>query len=276
MSNSEPAIGRVVLKLGGSKVLRAAGLDDDDHDIVTRALAYRQMSERVLSRIGAASGVASVVVTFVGFGVHGGLPSATTAGAIKSYVSGLSAGQTGLGNYLELLGYLLFLAFATYLYAVARAVGADRLHWLNVLGFAAAITYVAVSALAIAAQQVIVESGKAGVDANTTLGFYILDNDAFTMSFEIAAMFAITAGFVLLTGGFALRAIGAAAILAGAALFITGLLGTISIQSSISQVGLLLFEVWVVAASVFLLIRPTRMTRLTESDATHDRGLTAE
>jgi hypothetical protein len=93
-----------------------------------RALAYRPMSERVLSRIGAASGIVSFVVTFVGFGVHGGLPSATTAAAIKSYVSGVSAGQTALGNYLELLGYLLFLAFATYLYAVARAVGADRFH----------------------------------------------------------------------------------------------------------------------------------------------------
>ena len=76
--------------------------------------------------------------------------------------------------------------------------------------------------------------------ARNALGFYILDNDAFTMSFEIAAIFAITVGFVLLTGGFALRAIGGAAILAGAALFITGLVGTISIQSSISQVGLLL------------------------------------
>jgi hypothetical protein len=241
-----------------------------------RALAYRPMSERALSRIGAVCGAVSFVVTFVGFGVHGGLPSAPTAAAIKSYIGGVSAGQTGLGNYLELLGYLLFLAFATYLYAVARAAGADRFHWLNVLGFAAAITYVAVSALAIAAQQVIVESGKAGVDANTVLGFYILDNDVFTMSFEIAAMFAIAVGFVLLTGGFALRAIGGAAILAGAALFITGLVGTISIQSSISQVGLLLFELWVVAASIFLVIRPTRLTRLTEGGATHGEDLTAE
>ena len=103
-----------------------------------------------------------------------------------------------------------------------------------------------------------------------------MDNDAFTMSFEIAAMFAIAVGFVLLTGGFGLRAIGGAALLAGVALFVTGLVGTISIQSSISQVGLLLFELWVVAASVFLLIRPTRLTRLTESGTTHGEDLTAE
>lgn len=219
------------------------------------------MSERVLSRIGAAAGVASFVVTFVGFGVHGGLPSDITAAAIQSYTQGVSAGQTGLGNYLELLGYLLFLAFATYLYAVARAVSPDRLHWLNVLGFAAATTYVAVSAAAIGGQQVIVELVKAGGDAKTSLGFYILDNETFTMSFEIAALFAVALGSVLLTGGSALRVIGWAAIAAAAVLFISGMIGTISIKSPINQVGLLLFELWVVAASIYFLVRPPRLSR---------------
>ena len=90
------------------------------------------------------------------------MPSATTTAAIQSYVNGVNAAQTGAGNYLELLGYLLLLVFATYLYAVARAICSERLHWLNVLVVTAATTYVAVSALAIAAQQVLVESNNAG------------------------------------------------------------------------------------------------------------------
>jgi len=94
-----------------------------------------------LSRFGAASGAVSVIVTFVGFGVHGGLPSDTTTAAIQSYVQGVNPRQTGAGNYLELLGYLFFLVFATYLYSVARAVGSERLHWLNVLAVTAATTY---------------------------------------------------------------------------------------------------------------------------------------
>jgi hypothetical protein len=219
------------------------------------------MSERTLSRVGAASGVLSVVVTFVGFGVHGGLPSGETAAAVVSYVNHVSVGQTAVGNYLELLGYLLFLAFAAYLYAVARVMSRDSLHWLNVLAVASAITYVAVSALGIAAQQVIVEASKAGVDPKTLLTLYILDNDAFTMSFEIAAMFAIAVGSVLVGGSSAWRVMGGAAILAGAVLFITGLAGTISIQSSSNQIGLLLFELWMVAVSVFLVIRPPRIGR---------------
>ena len=84
------------------------------------------MSARSLSRIGASAGILSVVVTFVGFGVHGGLPSAVTIDAVRSYVDGVSAGQTGVGNYVELFGYVLFLVFAAFLYMVART--ANR-HW---------------------------------------------------------------------------------------------------------------------------------------------------
>lgn len=214
-----------------------------------------------MSRIGAASGVISFVITFVGFGVHGGLPSDTTPAAIESYVKGVSAAQTGVGNYLELLGYVLFLAFAAYLCAFARATSADRLHWINGLSFAAATTYVAVSAIAIACQQVIVESSKAGIDPKFGLDFYILDNVAFTMSFELLAMFAIALGFILMIGALPIRAIGVSAIVAGVILLITGLIGTVSILTSVAQVGLLLFELWVVVVSVYLVVRPARISR---------------
>src|SRR5438309_9602203 len=91
-----------------------------------------QMTESGISRIGAATGVVSVVVTFVGFGVHGALPTDTTAAAVETYVKSVSASQAGIGNYLELLGYLLVLAFAAYIYAVGRAGGTNSLHWVNV------------------------------------------------------------------------------------------------------------------------------------------------
>jgi hypothetical protein len=104
---------------------------------------------------------------------------------------------------------------------VARAIGSKRLHWLNVLAVTAATTYVAVSALGIAAQQVMVESTEAGIDAKTVLNVYILDSEAFTMSFEILALFAIALGSVIFAGTFAMPAIGGAAILVGAVLFIT-------------------------------------------------------
>ena len=117
------------------------------------------------------------------------------------------------------------------------------------------------SAVGIATQQVIAESSSLGIDTKTALSFYVLDSEAFTMSFQILAIFAVVIGFLLLTGGAALRAIGAGAILTGLVLLVTGLVGTISILSDIGQVGLLLFELWVVVASVYFLIRPLRITR---------------
>jgi hypothetical protein len=60
-----------------------------------------------------------------------------------------------------------------------------------------------------------------------------------------------------------LRIVGGAAILAALVLFVTGMIGTMSIESSITQVGLLLFELWVAAVSVYLLIRPRLITRST-------------
>jgi len=224
------------------------------------------MRTRSLSRIGASSGIFSVVMTFVGFGVHGGLPSAATADAVRSYVDGVSSSQTGIGNYIELLGYVLFLVFAAFLYAVACAANPDRRNWLAlvlaaagayvVLVLAAAGAYVAVSTVAIAGQQVMVEWSKAGADSKTVLGIFILDDDAFTLSFELAALFLAALGAAFLHAGRALSLIGVAAIVIAVIVFVSGLIGTASIENGISQVGFILFILWTLAASIYLLIRP--------------------
>lgn len=219
------------------------------------------MTESAISRIGAATGIASVVVTFIGFGVHGALPTDTTADAVETYVKGVSASQAGIGNYLELLGYLLFLAFAAYLYAVGRAGGANSSHWLNVLGLAAAITYISVSAFAIAGQVVMVNWAKAGADPKTVLGAYMLDSAAFTLSFEIAALFLLAVGVVLWSRHVALRLIGASGVFVGLVLFVTGLISTASIQSSSSQIGYTVFSLWTVIAGIYLVIRPAPTAR---------------
>src|SRR5438094_5279457 len=195
------------------------------------------MTESGISRVGAATGVVLVVVTFVGFGVHGALPTDTTADAVEMYVKGVSASQAGIGNYLELLGYLLFLAFAAYLYAVGRAGGTNSLHWLNVLGLAAAITYIAVSAFAIAGQVVMVNWAKAGADPKTVLGAYMLDSAAFTLSFEIAALFLLAVGIVLWSRRVAVRLVGAAGLFVGLVLFVTRLLGHAPVHAARREVG---------------------------------------
>lgn len=214
------------------------------------------MSTRGLSRFGAGAGILSVVATFVGFGIHGGLPAAATADAVRSYVDGVNAGQTGIGNYVELLGYVLFLVFAAFLYVVTRAAHPDQLNWIPVLGLGAAVAYVAVSAVAVAGQQAIVEWAKAGADPKTVLGALILDDDSFTLSFELAAVFLTAVGIAFFNQGRALRLVGIAAVVIAAIVFVAGMVGTASIESGIPQAGFLLFTLWTLVAGVYLVIRP--------------------
>ena len=222
------------------------------------------MGERSLSRIGAATGVLSVVVTFVGFGVHGGLPNDVSANSVAAYVNGVSETQAGLGNYLELLGYLLFLGFAAYLYVMGRAAGPVSMHWVSVLAIGAAITYTAMSAFAIAGQVMMVDWIKLGGDPKTVLGAYLLDSAGFTLSFEAGAMFLLALGAVLWAGGLALRLIGTSGAVVGLVLLATGLISTISVQNSSSQTGYLAVSLWTLLAGIYLLIRPARLVRATD------------
>ena len=102
---------------------------------------------------------------------------------------------------------------------------------------------------------------KAGADPKTVLGAYMLDSAAFTLSFEIAALFLLAVGILLLTRPIALRLIGASGMLVALVLFITGLISTASIQSSSSQIGFMVFSLWTVIAAIYLLIRPASITR---------------
>jgi hypothetical protein len=203
--------------------------------------------------------VLTVILTFVGFGLHGGLPDSATAGAVRSYVDHISANQAGIGNYLELVGYVFFLAFAAFLYVVARAPNPDQPNWLAVLALVAATAYVALSAAAIAGQQAMVEWAKAGTDQRAVLGIYILDVEAFTLSFELAALFLAGIGLPLLSMRGMLRFFGLAALVVAAIVFFSGLIGAASISSGINQLGFLLFMLWTLIAGVYLLIRPPRL-----------------
>lgn len=215
-----------------------------------------------------------MVVTFVGFGVHGGLPNSVSANAVAAYVSGVSESQAGLGNYLELLGYLLFLGFATYLYAVGRAVGPESTHWVNVLAIGAAITYTAMSAFAIAGQVMMVDWIKLGSDPKTALGAYLLDTAGFTLSFEAGALFLFALGAVLWAGGLALRLVGMSGAVVGLILFITGLISTVSVQSSSSQTGYMAISLWTLLVGIYLVIRPARLVHsLTPADTASQQPL---
>ena len=131
------------------------------------------------------------------------------------------------------------------------------------VGLAGAVAYVALNAVAIASQQVMVEWAKAGADSKTVLGITLLNDNAFALSFELAALFLAGAGLSFLNAGRQLRVIGLSAIMVAAIVFVTGLIGVVSLGNmGISGVGILFFDVWTLAASIYLLVRPPLLNRV--------------
>jgi hypothetical protein len=214
-----------------------------------------------MARVGALVGVLSVVVTFIGSGVHGGLPNAATESDVRGYIASANSVQTGIGNFVELLGFLLFLVFAAFLYSTVRDFDRARPSWPAIAALAGAVGYVAVTAVGIAAQQAIVEWGKAGADAKTTLGLYIFDSDSFPLSFEFGALFLAGIGVALLGAVGLLRLLAFGALAVAIILFVSGLIGAASPGSGLSQIGFLLFLLWTLIAGVYLVIRPTPSSR---------------
>jgi hypothetical protein len=215
------------------------------------------MTARSWARVGALAGVLSVVVTFTGSSVHGGLPDTATEASVRSYLSSANAVQTGIGNFLELFGNVLFLVFASFLYSTVRDADPARRSWPALAGLVGAIAFVAVTALGIAAQQAMVEWGKAGADAKTALGLYIFDSDSFPESFQFGALFLAGTAVALLGRRGPLRLLAISALVVAAIFFASGLIGAASPGGSvINIVGYLLFQLWVLLAAVYLVIRP--------------------
>lgn len=214
------------------------------------------MNERNLARLGGLAGVLSVAVTFAGFALHSRLPDATTQRAVSSYLASVSPTQTGIGNYIELLGYLLFMAFAAFLYSVARDAQPFPRSWLAIAGLAAAVAYVAATTIGISAQQGLVEWSKAGADAKTALGLYVLSADSFPLSFELSAMFLAGTGAALLDIRGPVRVLALAALALALVMLVCGFAGAASPGNGLLAFGFLLFLLWTLVAGVYFTVRP--------------------
>jgi hypothetical protein len=216
------------------------------------------MTSRSLARVGALAGVLSVVVVFTGSSLHGGLPDTATESSVRSYISSANAVQTGIGNFVELLGNVLFLVFAAFLYSTVREADPARRSWPALSALVGAVAFVAVTALGISAQQAMVEWGKAGADAKTTLGLYIFDSDSFPLSFQFGALFLAGIGVALLGGRGPMRLLAISALAVAIAFFASGLSGAASPGGSVVNiVGYLLFQLWILVAGVYFVIRPS-------------------
>src|SRR5438270_13936531 len=103
------------------------------------------MATRTWTRVAAASGLLHVIIVLIGVAIHQGSPDVgASTRDVATYVASVSSTQAWIGNFVEGVGYMLFLLFATYLYSAFPGT-ARPWNWLATTVLGAAIIYVAVS-----------------------------------------------------------------------------------------------------------------------------------
>lgn len=196
------------------------------------------------TRIAAAFGLLSVIVMLGGLSVHGYPDIGATGKAIELWANTTNPRQFTIGIYIESLGGVLSFLFAAWLWSVARdAEGGSG--WLSTAGFAAAALHLVGGQVSNGTWWAVLDSGRRGADAQTLAGLRDIAQHTFDLTLGLTGVFLILVGYVLFSTRALPRVIGASAVVLGVGGLIPGAM----------EVYLLYF-LWTVVVSLYLLIRP--------------------
>jgi hypothetical protein len=210
---------------------------------------------RIHARIAAALGLLSVVLIFAGFVVHGYPDIGATGSQIAHWAVATDPRQFAVGVYIEQIGWLLFLAFAAWLWSVVRA--AERGDgWLAAAGFSAAVLYSA--PIGNGVWWAVLDAGRRGTSPQTLVVVRDVAQHLFDLSLLLPAMFLLLTGAALVRTRALPRPLGAVALLIGAGFLIP------PIANGIMGLGLFL---WIVAVSLYVLVHPVTMVRASSTGA---------
>jgi hypothetical protein len=210
------------------------------------------MEDQTSNLVGGASGLISIVLSVVGFGVLGGTTPKLGAStdAVTSYVTRSNV-ETWTGAYLGLLGLLLFVVFAGRLWAILRRAEGDAA-WLSAIALGAALIWVAVLLSAdFASGAVAFYAGRRGLNPTTAGALYDLKHFGELLSGAIFAVFLAAAATVVLGRGGFPRWLGWTAAVIAIATVATVPFG----PGDTSETPHFLALLWVLAVSLVLLAR---------------------
>lgn len=221
--------------------------------VATHPVLHSQISDRdtrTWIRLGATVGLLSIIVSTVGFFLHGNPPLGKSGAEIVTWAARVDHSRFAVGIYVELLGYLLFLAFAAWIWSVARP-AAPGSSWLGVGALLAAAVFIAISAVSDGLWLALLDGARGGTSAATLTIVRSGAEHVFAVSFLFGGLFSLLIGAAMLTGQRLPRWMGISSAVLGVAVLIP----------PIALIASLLWELWVVAVSIALLIRPDAATR---------------
>jgi Domain of unknown function (DUF4386) len=211
------------------------------------------MSTVTRTRLAAVFGLLNVVGTFAGLAIHGYPDIGASGRQIAHWATTTNQHQFAIGIYVEAVAILLFLGFAAWLWSVTRdAEGGSG--WLATAGFSAAALYVVLALTSNAVWWAVLDSGHRGTNPQTLASIRDIAQHTFDTSNLCLGMFLILGGYVLFSTRALPRLVGATAVVFG--------LGLMVPQSA--MLAMIPVFVWIVAVSIYLLVRPNLATTVRE------------
>ena len=207
------------------------------------------------ARIAATLGLLSVVLISAGFVVHGYPDIGATGSQIAHWATTTDPRQFAIGVYIEQIGWLLFLAFAAWLWSVARGAEGGA-GWLATAGFSAAVLYSA--PIGNGVWWAVLDAGRRGTSPQTLVIVRDVAQHLFDLSLLLPAMFLLLTGAALVRTRSLPWPLGATAVLIGAGNLIPPIANGLA--------GLCLF-LWIVAVSLYVLVRPSAAVRAPSTGA---------
>lgn len=204
-------------------------------------------------QIGAASGIANVVLTFVGFGLIAASVGATDLASSREEIARHFADPAPtllwVGGFVEWIGILLFVPFTARLAGAFRRDAAD---WLPSTVFGAGILFVATGIVSLSAGATAYLQAGGDLEPGVATSLAYIRSFAFTLGWGIGALFLAAVASLVLTRGTLPRWLGW---LAGVIALM--LLGSLAVpKAEFAQTPPMLMALWILAASIVLLQRP--------------------
>ena len=204
-------------------------------------------------RLAGLSGIASVILSFGGFGLIGAAGFAVQEGTLEEVseiVSETAPGQVVLGVSLDMIGSVFFVLFVAGLWARLRRVETSPA-WLAVAVLAAGILAVAASFIDKTLFFSLYSLSGEGLDAETARVLFLTASAAFLLF----GLFAGAMAGIAAVSIFRYRAFGVWLGWLGALAGVVGIVAVLAPDSPVGQVGFFVILIWIVAASLSLLRR---------------------
>jgi len=214
------------------------------------------MSDVSRIRVAATLGLLSIILSLVGFVIHGYPAMGASGNEIVDWATTTNQQQFTIGIYIEALGFLLFLPFAAWLCTVARD-AEDGSGWLATAGFGAVTLYVGISVLDNGIWSSLLDGARHGTSPQTLASIRDIAEYIFHGTLLFGGAFFVSTGYVLFRTRALPRWIGGTAVAIGLGLLVPPL----------AAIMALLVLIWTVVVSLYLLARPGAVATAREPSA---------